>query len=154
MNETQKGAWFGLIASILLLGFGINMAIELLSSGSHLCTIFRIWSLPIFTLMIVFIVFAFKTILQKFKAKRKSISKIEHDERDQLIEKRAMLVAFVFLMIALGLASVIPQFIVGQSGAFPAWLLPIINFGVLIVACIAFSVAILVQYGRKEKHHE
>ena len=154
MNESQKLVLFGLISCILMLGFGINMTVELLSSGSHLCTIMRIWGLLITLFFIAFIVFVVRTVVQKAQAKKKGISKVYSDERDQLIEKRAMLSALIFLVIALATASVIPQFIVGRTGVFPAWLLPIINFGVLIVAGIGFSVAILVQYGWKEKNNE
>ena len=151
MNETQKCACFGLIGCILMLGFGINMAIEMLSSGSNLRTMMRIWCVPMFLFVTAFIVFAFRTLIQKAKAKKQGTAKVDYDERDNLIENRAMLAFLYFLLIALAAASVIPQLIVGRTGAFPAWLLPIINFGVVIVASIAFAVAIIVQYGREGK---
>ena len=147
MNETQKCAWFGLIGSILMLGFGISMTIVMLSSGGQLCTMMRIWRLPMLLFVTAFIVFAFRAVIQKAKAKKQGTAKVDYDERDKLIEKRAMLAFLYFLLIALAGASVIPQLIVGRTGAIPAWLLPIINFGVVLVASIGFAVAILIQYG-------
>ena len=154
MNETQKCALFGLIGSILMLGFGINMAIEMLSFEPQLCPMMKIWSLPIFLFAAAFIVFAVRTVIQKARAKKQGTAKVDYDERDKLIEKRAMLAFLYFLLIALAGASVIPQMIVGRTGAVPAWLLPIINFGVVMFASIGFAVAIIVQYGRGDKDNE
>ena len=70
------------------------------------------------------------------------------NERDQFIDKRAALAGSAAALIALAAASVIPQFIVGQTGSVPAWLLPIINFGVVIIGLIVYFAANLILYGR------
>ena len=144
MNKAQKFAWLGLILGALMLGFVINMTIEMLSSGSHLFAVVRIWALLIIPFGTVSLVYTCRTVLL---AKKQGIPKVDYDERDHLIWKKAALAAFVSLLIALAAASITPQFIVGQTGNIPAWLLPIIHFGVLIIAFIVYSAAVLIQYG-------
>jgi len=143
MNNTQKCAWFGLITSTLMLGFGINTTIEMLSSGTHLVTVFRIWGLLIVPFALATFVYLFITVVLA--------KKLDYDERDQFIDKRAALAGSAAALIALTAASVIPQFIVGQTGSVPAWLLPIINFGVVIIGGIVYFAATLIQYGRRGK---
>jgi hypothetical protein len=149
MNKSQKFACFGLIACFIMIGFGINMTVGILSSGSNLYKMMKIWALFVILYFLAFVFFVSKTFIQKTLAPKRGVSEVEFDERDKLVEKRAVLTSLVFMLIALAVASVIPQFIVGQSGVIPAWSLPLINFGVVVFAFIAFTVSILVQYGWK-----
>ena len=123
-----------------MLGFGLNTTIEMLSSGTHLVTVFRIWGLFIVPFILATFVYLFITVVLA--------KKLDYDERDQFIDKRAALAGSAAALIALAAASVIPQFIVGQTGSVPAWLLPIINFGVVIIGLIVYFAANLILYGR------
>ena len=151
MNKFQKEAYLMLATSTLMLGFGINLAIEILSSGTHICAVIKIWALLIIPVGLAGLIYGLRDI---FSVKKQGTPKIDYDERDHLIWRKAALAAFASVGVALAAASVIPQYIVGQTGSVPAWLLPIINFAVAIVGTLVYSVAILVQYGFKEKKNE
>jgi len=84
-----------------------------------------------------------------FIRRKQSRAEVDSDEHDELIKKRAVLVAFVSVWILLLALSVIPRFIVGPDGSIPVWLLPIINVGVFYVVFLIYSIAVLVQYGRR-----
>ncbi|MBN1972007.1 MAG: hypothetical protein JW787_00085 [Sedimentisphaerales bacterium] len=73
------------------------------------------------------------------------------DERDKLIKLRAMLAAFISVIIALFGTSVIPIYILGRDGMLPVSFLPKINFCVLCLVLFVYSVAVLIQYGRGAK---
>jgi hypothetical protein len=83
--------------------------------------------------------------------KRQSPGEVEADERDKLITNRAAMAAFVSAWIVLPAVSVIPRFILGDDSCIPAWSLPLINIGVLLIVTVVYSAAILVQYGRERK---
>jgi len=83
--------------------------------------------------------------------KRQSPREVEADERDKLITTRAAMAAFVSGWIVFPAVSVIPRFILGDNGCIPAWSLPLINIGTLLIVMMVYSAAILVQYGQGSK---
>jgi hypothetical protein len=58
--------------------------------------------------------------------------------------------AFISAWIVFPAVSVIPKFILGDEGCIPAWSLPLINFGALIIIMMVYAAAILVQYGWRD----
>jgi len=94
--------------------------------------------------------------------RKQSPKEVDSDERDKLIQSRAVLIGFVSVWILLAAVSIILWLILGLDGAIPVWFLTIINLCVFSVVALIFQIAVLVQYGRpskdsersKEKRHE
>jgi uncharacterized Tic20 family protein len=78
--------------------------------------------------------------------KRQSPREVETDERDKLITNRAAMATFISAWIVLPAVSVIPQTIFGDDGCIPAWSLPLIIFGALLILMMIHSTAVLAQY--------
>ncbi len=86
-----------------------------------------------------------------FVRKKQSPPEVDSDERDDLIKKRAVVIAFVSVWILLFASSILLRFIVGPDGSIPVWTLPIVNLGVFLFVILVYSVAILFQYGWEGK---
>ncbi len=141
MNKTQKSAIFSLVAFLFAAGV---MAYPFIS-----IFILKTWPtgfLAKYWSVIVFIAVAVASVA--FLRKKQSAAEPDFDERDELIKKRAVLVSFISVWPLLIAATVIPRFILGETGLIPVYLLPFINLGIFIIAMLVYSVAILVQYGR------
>ena len=80
--------------------------------------------------------------------------KVTLDERDRLINRRAALAGFGTSYLLVGLACMIPFFILGPKASISVICLPYIFGGVGINMFFAHSVAILMQYGRGGKDVE
>jgi threonine/homoserine/homoserine lactone efflux protein len=148
MNRAQKGAWFTLGISVLLLAFIASVFTQMFSAGAtstKLIKLVRIWSLAILLFMVV------SLVLLRIKQSR---AEVDIDERDNSIRKTAVLVSFVSLWVLLIAASVIPSFILGDAGSIPVCFLPIINLGVFLMTMLVYSVAVLFQYGGRDKDGE
>ncbi len=148
MNKTQKGAWFSLAAGLTCIA----------SFGDIFVQFFILKKLPgltgIWPLLAAYCMLLGIPII--FLRKKQSPTEVDRDERDSLIEKRAVIAAFVSVWILLFAATIIPRFIVGIDGAIPVWSLAFINVGIVLVVLFVYSLAVLVQYGRgsKEEHNE
>ena len=82
---------------------------------------------------------------------RKKQGQVSFDERDELIQKKAMLIAYTTFWISFVSACMIPWFIIGPSGSISVNALPFIVLGGFIILMLVQSVAILIQYGRRDK---
>jgi preprotein translocase subunit SecG len=147
MNKTQKGAWFTLGVAILLLVFSAIIFAGMFAPGSRTTGtgLVKIW----IWLILVFLAGGAALVYWKRRP-----SGVDFDERDVAVKKNAVLVSFVSLWVLLLAASIIPCFVVGDEGAMPVCLLPIINLGVFLVVMLIYSIAILVQYGHGGKDVE
>ncbi len=143
MNKTQKIAWFNLVGTLLCFALGIYIVVEVFILRRLPEGFGRFWGLPAFWLI--------TGVAIIFIRKKQSPAEVDCDERDNFIKKRAVLASFVSVWILLFASSIIPRFIVGQDGSIPVCLLPIINFGIFLIAMLVCSVAILAQYGRTGK---
>lgn len=79
--------------------------------------------------------------------KRKSATKVDFDERDGLILKKAVLTAYIVLWLYFVAACVTALKLVGSQGAIPVIILPIILIGGLLIFMIAQALVTLFQYG-------
>jgi len=70
------------------------------------------------------------------------------DERDRVINRRAALAAFTTAYLFIGLACMLPFFVLGPDGSMSVTWLPMIFMGAGLITFFVHSVAILVQYGR------
>jgi len=141
MNKTQKGAWYVVLTSLLCLALGIYMIVEIAVLRRVPEGFGRYFWLPAFLLITGISIY--------FIRKKQSPSEVDSDERDDLIKKRATLMAFVSVWILLLASSIIPRFILGPDGSIPVWILPIINAGLLLVVLLIHETAVLIQYGRE-----
>lgn len=145
MNKTQKSAWFCLATYLLALAIILYVSIKTLLLKSFPESLLeRFWALVVYCIVVVTAIV--------FMRKKQSLAEVDEDERDKVIKRTAVLVAFVSVWILLFAASLIPQFILGKEGAIPVWLLPIINLAVSLIVGLIYTIAILVQYGWGDKN--
>lgn len=147
MNKTQKGAWYTCGVAVLLLVFGAIIFTGMFTPGGRTAGtgLVKVW------IWFILVFLAGGAALVHWK---REPSNVDFDERDNSIKKNAVLVSFISLWALLIAASIIPCFVVGDEGAMPVCLLPIINVGVFIIIMAVYSVAILIQYGRGAKGEE
>ena len=79
---------------------------------------------------------------------RKDKGKVKFDERDGLIHSLSALAGFGVAYMVVGLACMIPFFVLGPKANVSVTWLPMIFMGAGLSSFFAHSVAILVQYGR------
>jgi hypothetical protein len=143
MNKTQKEAWFGLGGILLCLGIFVWAGVKIFILKTIPEGITRFWPLPVFCVFM-----ATSIVLLR---RKQSPAEVDSDERDNLIKYRAVVACFVSVWVLLAAATAIPQFVVGEKAAIPVWLLSFVNLGVLFLAMLVYSVAVLIQYGWGQK---
>jgi hypothetical protein len=79
---------------------------------------------------------------------RKDRGKVLCDERDIEINRRAALAGFGTAYLVMGLACMLPFFMLSPRGSISVQWLPMIFMGGGLSHYLAYSVAILVQYGK------
>jgi fatty acid desaturase len=142
MNKTQKGAWGGLVLVVFLLMIPV---IDIIEKGlGPLLTHLVAYSvgLPLLVLVIYLI------------RKIENQPGVGFDERDKLIIKKAIIVAFTIVSIALIAWYILTLFWLGEAGFISVSKLPVIVYTASILFIFVCSLTVLVQYGRKEKNHE
>ena len=142
MNKTQKSALCNTIMFTLLLLFSLLLFVEMVITGKIYQQFHLIFAGLILALMIFSLLFIFK---------KQSKKEPDSDERDGLIMKRAVLVSFISVWVLLYVSSIAPTFIVGEQGAVPVDMFPIINFVIFLIAMLVYNIAVLIQYGRATK---
>ena len=80
---------------------------------------------------------------------RKGRDVVDFDEREVLINYRAVLAAYSLFFPAFTLACMIPWFVTGPGGTIPANVLPMMLGGVCLGLTFVHSAAVLIQHGRK-----
>jgi hypothetical protein len=147
MNRFQKLAWFNLIVIL----------IALILSAIAVSVLYFVVDLPIrpalggVGFMGITGLMGLSPVLYK-----KERGKVSFDERDELINYRAVLAAYSVFWLVFTAACMIPWSIIGPSGSISVNVLPIMLFGIGITLALVHCLVILVQYGRgiKEKNHE
>ncbi len=85
------------------------------------------------------------------KKVRKGQKEISFDERDQLIHKKAVMVAYVVLWLYFVAACVIAWCIVGPHGSISVNVMPLTLLGGLVIFTFVQGLASMIQYGRGGK---
>ncbi|MHC4122963.1 MAG: hypothetical protein ACYSSI_05260 [Planctomycetota bacterium] len=85
---------------------------------------------------------------------KKEKGKVTFDERDKLIQKRAGLAGFALAYLFVGLACMIPFYILGPKGVISVKWLPIIVMGYGITMFFFYSVTLFFEYGFGGKKNE
>ncbi|MHC4175755.1 MAG: hypothetical protein ACYST5_22820, partial [Planctomycetota bacterium] len=84
----------------------------------------------------------------------KGKKRVSFDERDQLIHKRAVMVAYVVLWLYFVAACVIAWCIAGPHGSISVNVMPLTLLGGLTIFTIVQGLASRIQYGWKGKDGE
>ena len=141
MNKIQKVTWVNFMGIVVTLAFVVFLLVEILIFKRLPETLLEKSWMPALLLLLM----AAGLLLLR---KRQSPREVESDERDKLIQKRAVLVAFVAVWVLLAAATLIPRLIVGIDGSIPVWVLPFINVTILLIVMLVYCGAVLIQYGR------
>ena len=147
MNRTQKGAWFMLGISGLLILFLAFVLRSMFVPGDRLAGVglARGWSWLVLLFTVVSLFFVFR---------KQSPAEPAADERDLLIKRNAVLASFLSVWILLAVETVLPSTLLDDRGSMPVAVLPIINTAILLMAMLVYAVAVLAQYGRGGNSHE
>ena len=146
MNKTQKGAWFNLAGALFCICLFCWVGFS----------IFGLKKIPDkdFVLVILAVFFLITGVSLFYLRKKQSPKEPEADERDKLIQRNAVIAAFVSVWVLLFIANLSLQFVFGAGGLIPVWSLAIISLAMLYIVLIVCCVAVLVQYGRGGGGHE
>ena len=77
--------------------------------------------------------------------------KIEYDERDAAIQQRALKFAFNILWYTFVFGALIAYFLIGPMNSVPAGVFVIMILSGAILLRLAWSIAVIVQYGMSSK---
>jgi len=138
MNRTQKGAWFNLVTSVLFLAVAAYVVIErvVVARKSWLLGSPWIWLIPLLMGITLFIL----------HRKKQSKLEVRLDERDKLIKKRALVIAYFTVWTLLIAAFIISWVFVGREGSIPISALGLILYFVFIISSLVYFATTLVQY--------
>ena len=85
---------------------------------------------------------------------KKDPEEVEYDERDHYIQKRAALAGFALAYLVVGIATMGPFIIIGPNAPITTNWLPLIFGAAGLTHFYSWSIAILTQYGWRNKNHE
>jgi uncharacterized membrane protein len=141
MNKLQKIAWFNLIALGIILLFSVVLTV-VAGGGNvdHFSGLGSLWLLATLVVMVA----------TEWWAKRQRPGRVEFDERDRIIQIKAL----QFGMLALlGVFLWMWWLIVPSDGAVSTWI-PILLGSAALAGALVYSIWILAQYGRGGKNVE
>ena len=145
MNRFQKIAWFNLIVISLALGLSIAaFGVAYLIFGLPICR-----AAGGFGFMGIMGFCGLSPVLF-----RKDKSKVQFDERDSAINRKAVLVAYSIFWVLFVAAAMIPWFIIGPNGTITTNYLPWMVFGGMCVVMLLQSIVTLNEYGWRVKENE
>jgi hypothetical protein len=147
MNRAQKAAWFTLV--VLASAFGLSMA--------AFCVAYFILGVPArhaaggFGFMGIMGFVGLTPILF-----RKDKDKVQCDERDLMIHRKATIAAYATFWLLFVAAAMVPWFVTGPNGTFTVNYLPWMVFGGMFVVMLVQALVTLEQYGwtSREASHE
>ncbi len=142
MNRTQKGAWVGLVLVVFLLMIPVIDFVE--KDLGPLLTHLVGYSVGLGLLILVIY------LIRKIENQ----PGVNFDERDKLIIKKAIIVAFAVVSIALIGWYILTLFSLGETGFISVSKLPVIVYAAFILFIFVCSLAVLVQYKMGGANHE
>ena len=83
---------------------------------------------------------------------RKDKDKVQADERDLVILRKATVIAYSIFWVLFVAAAMVPWFIIGPNGAITTNYLPWMVFGGMIVVMLVQSLVTLSEYGWRDKN--
>jgi hypothetical protein len=145
MNETKVESW---------IYFFLGLTCFLIPGGVAVFIVYDkgISFLPVFMFAATVIWFGLFWLFPFIEKKvRKGQNKITFDERDQLIHKKAVMVAYVVLWLYFVAACVIAWCLVGPHGSISVNVMPLTLLGGLVIFTLVQGLASLIQYGKESK---
>lgn len=133
MNRLQKSAWFELV--VVAVAALVGPLLFYLMARSNATGI---------SYVLISVVVGSITCLVALLVSRKKGFEAGFDEREKAIYKRALIWAMYGLGAALGLACIIPFFVLGGKNVIRVYYLPVIFFGVLFIAQFIHSATVLI----------
>jgi hypothetical protein len=85
---------------------------------------------------------------------RKDKGKVQYDERDIAIQRKAVGTAYALFWVLFVAAAMIPWFVIGPNGTITTNYLPWMVFGGMFVVMLLQSIVTLNEYGWKGKDNE
>ena len=85
---------------------------------------------------------------------KKDPGEVEYDERDREIQRKAALAGFALAYLVVGLVTMGPFIILGPNAPITTNWLPLIFMAAGFAHFYSWSIAILTQYGWRNKNHE
>ena len=85
---------------------------------------------------------------------KKKPGEVDFDERDLLIQRRALVGAYSIFWALFVLAAMIPFFVLGPGGKVSVWYLAAMVFAGAAVVTLVQSIVTLEMYGWSKKDHE
>ena len=166
MNKTQKGAWCGVLVSVFILlvpviRMNIGGAIPALRTNIYVTIPVartNIWGTiktdPLFANLFFIIIPAVLLLLLAifFINRKRNNAEAEIDERDRFIIRRALIATFVSICVIPIVACAVAIFALEPGAVIFVRGFSIIIYFVYIIFILIFSVAILVQYGWRNKN--
>jgi cell division protein FtsW (lipid II flippase) len=140
MNRLQKSAWFEL--AVVAVAALVGPLLFYLMARSNAKGI---------DYVLISVVVGSITFLAVFLVSRKKGFEAGFDEREKTIYKRALVWAVHGLGGALGVACIIPFWVLGGRNVIRVYYLPVIFFGVLFVGQFIHSAAVLIQCALEEE---
>lgn len=140
MNKTQKGALYGVLLSLLLMGLVGFDLIETRVDWPVKLLVALVWGGlllgPVYLL-----------------ARKGQTADPDMDERDAQIIRKALLASFTLLAAILGVAFVVSLFVLGLGRTVSATMdeISALAYFVITAFILVLSVSTLIQYGRGEK---
>ena len=137
MNNTQKGACYGILLSLLLMGIVVFDLIDTIVGWPVKLLVGAFWGG--FLLVPIYLI-----------DRKKDPREVDMDERDKRIIKRGLLASFIVLAGMLGVAFVVAFFALGLKSTISVTMddLSAVIYFVLVAFVFVLSLAVLVQYGR------
>ena len=142
MNRTQKEALVILVSELLTLPMFAYAFYKLFILKETFTGLERFLLLLTALIMVVWTLLGLLVWAPKRRSPREPVA----DERDKQITHKAAMVSLISACISLPVVSVIPRLIVGDNGCVPAWSLPFIIFGGMLIPGTIYWIAVLAQY--------
>jgi len=145
MNETKVGSWlYFFLGLACFLIPGVVAVFIIYDKGVSFAPVFMFAGIVIWFGLFWLFPFTFGKL---GKGKRK----VSFDERDQLIHKKSVMVAYVVLWLYFVAACVVAWCIVGPHGSVSVNVMPLTLLGALVIFTFVQGLASLIQYGRTDK---
>ena len=142
MNRAQKTAWMNLTTGFIWIIVMGSASYYLMKDPTSV--MFRILTFIagiVFLFMLGFIAFVL--------SKKHSPLEPDIDERDYLISRKAIQIAFVGICILMFSATALPMWICGLDSSIPTVVLPLINMIVFLMTLTIYNAAVLILYRTK-----
>jgi hypothetical protein len=145
MNRMQKIAWFTLVVVSLALG----LSVAVFGIGYFIFGVSAHQAAAGFGFMGIMGLLGLTPVLFT-----KDKHKVQYDERDLAIQRKAGIVAYSIFWVLFVAAAMVPWFVIGPKGMITVDYLPWMVFGGWCTVSLLQSIVTLNEYGWRDKSNE